>query len=437
MLTLLKSLWRKNGAAPRKDSSRNNQFRPLVERLEDRLAPAAVRPGFDSQTLARNDDGSTGLVQIGFTVNFFGRTHSTAFVNNNGNITFGGSLGEYTPFPITTTHTEIIAPFFADVDTRRAGTEVKYGPGTVGGHAAFGVSYRDVDYFSSSTSHTNRNTFQVILINRSDTGPGNFDIEFNYDQIKWEAGTASDSNSSGLGGSSARAGFSNGTGHAGTFRELAGSAINGGFLDSNSATGLIHHSLNSSVLGRYDFFGRNGAVVLSVVSQFTNAFGQTIGPATWTADWQGTNHLISGLVAITNTGTSNYTGPVTLTFSAPGNPFNQPNPAGPGYVLVPPFTAGSYIRATDSAGYSLDGHDNSAGIPLDEHTVSFAQVFVPAHGFTFVHVRFSTFLAAGEMLGAFYSVAHLLNLNGRLPFSGSPITIGRPVDNGGFTISIS
>lgn len=42
MLNLLKNLWRKNGAAHRKDSSGNNRFRPQVEALETRLVPAPV-----------------------------------------------------------------------------------------------------------------------------------------------------------------------------------------------------------------------------------------------------------------------------------------------------------------------------------------------------------------------------------------------------------
>ncbi len=47
----------------------------------------AIIEGFDSFTLARNDDGSTGAVNIGFTINYFGSMYSQAFVNNNGNIT--------------------------------------------------------------------------------------------------------------------------------------------------------------------------------------------------------------------------------------------------------------------------------------------------------------------------------------------------------------
>ncbi|HFE47835.1 MAG TPA: PEP-CTERM sorting domain-containing protein, partial [Chromatiaceae bacterium] len=58
---------------------------------------------------------------------------------------------------------------------------------------------------------------------------------------------------------SARAGYSNGTGNAGTFFELAGSAINGAFLDGGP-NALISNSLNSNINGRYIFEARNGII---------------------------------------------------------------------------------------------------------------------------------------------------------------------------------
>ena len=219
---------------------------------------AAVRSGFDTNTLPANDDYSTDLVNPGFTANFFGQTFDQLYVNNNGNLTFGSSLFTYTPFGLTNTHTDIIAPFFADVDTRGTGSGlVKYGTGTVDGHKAFGVDYPDVGYFSQKTDKLNN--FQVVLIDRSDTGAGNFDIEYNYNQIQWETGAASNGNN-GLGGSSARVGYSNGTGNPGTSYELPGSGVNGAFLDSNTSTGLIYNSLNSDVQGRYVFSARNGSI---------------------------------------------------------------------------------------------------------------------------------------------------------------------------------
>lgn len=224
---------------------------------------AAIRgnAGFAANTLPANDDGSTGAVNIGFTTNFFGLNFAQLFVNNNGNVTFDAPLGTYTPFDLTSTGRQIIAPFFADVDTRFAGLQVTYGQDTVGGRAAFAVNWIDVDYYFSSAAHTNRNSFQLVLIDRSDVNPGDFDIEFNYDQIEWETGTASGGNASGLGGNSARVGFSNGTGASGTFFELPGSAVNGAFLDSGpAATALILNSLNSPVDGRYVFQARNGQI---------------------------------------------------------------------------------------------------------------------------------------------------------------------------------
>ncbi|MDD2872805.1 MAG: nidogen-like domain-containing protein [Azoarcus sp.] len=223
---------------------------------------AAVISGFNSNTLARNDDGSTGVVNLGFTANFFGLSFDTVYVNNNGNVTFDQSLITYTPFDLTSTSRQIIAPFFADVDTRVAGEAVTYGSGSYEGRTAFGVNWVDVDYYSSNIEHTARNTFQLILVDRSDVGAGDFDIVFNYDKIEWEAGTASGSDENGLGGDSARAGFSNGTGNSGTFFELEGSAVNGALLDGGP-NALISSSLNSNVLGRYIFSARSGDVIVT------------------------------------------------------------------------------------------------------------------------------------------------------------------------------
>jgi len=216
----------------------------------------AIRPGFNANTLPGTDDGSVGPVNLGFTANFFGNLHTSTYVNNNGNITFGGPLGTFTPFDLTSTGQQIIAPFFADVDTR-SGNPTQYGTGTVNGRNAFGVTWSLVDYYTTGNS-PQLNSFQLVLIDRADTGAGNFDIEFNYDQIRWETGDAS-FGVNGLGGSSARVGFSNGSGLPNTFFELPGSAIPGSFLDSNVTTGLIYQT-NVGVPGRMVFQARNGSV---------------------------------------------------------------------------------------------------------------------------------------------------------------------------------
>ncbi|OGO49436.1 MAG: hypothetical protein A2148_08130, partial [Chloroflexi bacterium RBG_16_68_14] len=218
-------------------------------------AATAMRPGFDANVLPGNDDESTGLVPIGFTLNFFGTSYGSLYVNNNGNVTFDFPLGEYTPFDLTSTERVIIAPFFADVDTR-TGNVATYGTGTVDGRPTFGVNWPGVGCYSEII--TVLNSFQVLLIDRSDFSPGDFDIEFNYNAVQWEAGTASGGDATCLGGAAARVGFSNGTGQPSTFFELPGSAINGAFLDSNTDTGLVHNGLESTTLGRYLFRIRGG-----------------------------------------------------------------------------------------------------------------------------------------------------------------------------------
>lgn len=181
-------------------------------------------------------------------------------MNNNGNITFDSPLSAFTPFDLTSTATPIIAPFFADVDTRGAGSsEVTYGIGTVGSQAAFGVNWIDVRYFSQRDDKLN--AFQLVLIDRSDIAAGDFDIEFNYDKIEWETGSfSSNGGTDGLGGNSARAGFSNGPGDAGSFFEIMGSAVNGAFLDAGP-NALVSGRINSMVDGRYVFAAHSGTVV--------------------------------------------------------------------------------------------------------------------------------------------------------------------------------
>ncbi len=240
----------------------------------------AIEPGFNANTLPPNDDDSTGLVAMGFTVDFFGISRSQLYVNNNGNVTFDAPLSAFTPFDLTSTGQEIIAPFFADVDTRNAGDPVTYGTGTFEGRAAFGVNWINVDYFASDPAHTNRNSFQLILVDRSDVAAGDFDIVFNYDQIQWETGTASGGDADGLGGDSARVGYSNGTGDPGTFFELTGSAINGAFLDGGP-NALISNRLNSTIDGRYIFQSRGGGIGPApgpAPSPFSVPAG---GPLTW------------------------------------------------------------------------------------------------------------------------------------------------------------
>jgi len=231
---------------------RNNVFGPMGE-------GDVIRTGFDSDFIPANDDGSSPLTPIGFTANFFGQIFNDLYVNNNGNVTFNAPLPNFVPFDLLSTATPIIAPFFADVDTR-LGNVVTFGQGTVNGRPAFGVNYIDVRHFDTAGSNQGlpTNSFQLVMIDRSDVSPGDFDFEFNYETIQWEAGEASGSDPFGLGGASARVGYSNGVNAQ---FELPGSGVNGAFLDNGpAATSLIQNSLNSPILGRYVFQARSGSI---------------------------------------------------------------------------------------------------------------------------------------------------------------------------------
>ncbi len=224
------------------------------------LSASPIRLGFDANDLGATDDGSSSLTNLGFSIDFFGNAQSGLYVNNNGNVTFGAALGQYSPSPIDQMGRQIIAPFFADVDTGNAGIgdTVTYGQGTADGRDAFGVNWIDVNYYNNFAYTDQLNSFQLVLIERSDTGAGNFDIEFNYASILWEAGVASGGNLEGIGGNSARAGFSAGTSAAGSYIELDGSAENGAFI--NGGIHALAENSNIGVTGRYLFSIRDGEI---------------------------------------------------------------------------------------------------------------------------------------------------------------------------------
>lgn len=164
-------------------------------------------------------------------------------------------MSTFTPFQITGGSLPIIAPFFADIDTRNPASGVtQYGADVIDGRNVFGVNWIGVGYFPSAADLLN--SIQLIITDRSDIAAGDFDFEFNYDTINWETGGAS-GGTGGFGGTPARAGWTNG---AGTFYEIDGSGVSRAFIDSNPTTGLINNSLNSNVLGRYIFNVRSGTV---------------------------------------------------------------------------------------------------------------------------------------------------------------------------------
>jgi hypothetical protein len=238
---------------------------------------SAIVSGFNTTSDGRNDDGTytTGgcnnaanggtcagtPVPIGFNIDFYGTTFSSMYINTNGNVTFNAPL----PFvqgllqsSLLDGFDDIIAPFLADVDTRNtASGVVTFGSGEFDGFQAFGVNWINVGYFDKEADKLD--SFQLLLVDRPDEGPGDFEVVFNYGGMQWETGDA-DFGTDGLGGFSAIVGFSDGSGTPANTYQLPGSSVPGSFINGGPEA-LATHSLNSNVSGQYIFNFVNGVPV--------------------------------------------------------------------------------------------------------------------------------------------------------------------------------
>lgn len=214
--------------------------------------------GSHAHYMPAGDDGSVGPLQLGFPVNFFGKLYTSVYVNTNGTVTFQGPLYKYAPYQLKAGTPPLIAPFLADVDTRGPSSgHVTYGTVRFENRTAFCVNWLAVGYHHRRADKLN--SFQLLLVDRNETGLGDFDLILNYNRIAWESGDAS-GGTSGLGGLAAGAGFTAGTGEAYTFFEFPGSRTPGALLDTHATTGLTRTSRNSPVLGRHIFRMRKGVL---------------------------------------------------------------------------------------------------------------------------------------------------------------------------------
>jgi len=237
--------------------------------------------GFGENLLARNDDGSTGAIDITSIfedgLNFFGREFTQLWVNNNGSVTFNGARSTFTPTAITeVSGNPEISPYFADVDTRGGAVSETPGGNSTGSNLVyydfdtdndrFIVTWDDVGYYSSATDKLN--AFQLIL---SDRGNGDFDIEFRYEEVNWTTGDAS-GGTGGLGGVVARAGYTAGTGDPDAYFELPASGDQGDMLALDETEG------NTGDVGRWLFRVRSGDVETADIPPLP-----PIGPTGWMA----------------------------------------------------------------------------------------------------------------------------------------------------------
>lgn len=167
--------------------------------LPTALSAQHIRTGFDTESLSRGGNSSSGPIELPFLTNIRGSTDdqlswgdpNLIFVCTDGFVSLGllsntcpstlSWAGQLPPTLITGALTAL-APLYRDLSlsfNELQGGSIGWGLGAVQGRSAWGATWFDVST-NSSNDAAFRNSFQLVLIERSDRALGDFDVEFNY-----------------------------------------------------------------------------------------------------------------------------------------------------------------------------------------------------------------------------------------------------------------
>jgi hypothetical protein len=157
--------------------------------------------------MAPNDDLYSNSIYLPFSFSFYGTTYDSLYINNNGNISFTTPYNTFTAFTFPDPSFNMIAPFWADVDTRSTnGGNVWY---KLNPHSLV-IVWDHVGYFSIMEDKLN--TFQLIISDGQDTlVPAGNNVSFCYGDMQWTTGSAS-GGINGFSGSPATVGVNIGNG---------------------------------------------------------------------------------------------------------------------------------------------------------------------------------------------------------------------------------
>ncbi len=201
-----------NGQLPQEEVIVNipSSYPPVTEPDGNRDAGYFIPlDGTFTVAMARNDDGSSALISLPFTFCLYGINYTSLYINNNGNVTFTAPYGTYTPFGFPSSPLGIVAPFFADVDTRPTASGLVYYRIDLNPKRII-VIWDNVGYFANQTDK--RNSFQLIMTEGNDPliGIGK-NVAFAYGEMQWTTGSAS-GGLNGFGGAPATVGVNKGDG---------------------------------------------------------------------------------------------------------------------------------------------------------------------------------------------------------------------------------
>ncbi|HRH37848.1 MAG TPA: T9SS type A sorting domain-containing protein [Flavobacteriales bacterium] len=204
-----------------------------------------------------NDDLYSERIALPFTFNLLGQQYDSVYINNNGNVSFDAPYYTYTAEEFPSANFVMVAPFWADVDTR----DTTYSDSTDHAHGqvlykitdhAMYVNWVDVGYFSQQGDK--RNTFQLIMTDGTDPAiPGGNNVSFCYKDMQWTTGSAS-GGENGFGGSPATVGVNRGNGidhtQIGRFG-IDSDVYNGAYSDTSGISWLdsTHFYVNTAGAG--------------------------------------------------------------------------------------------------------------------------------------------------------------------------------------------
>ncbi len=240
--------------------------------------------------VGENDDGASSRIDLTpffpSGLRFFDRTHTSVFINTNGNISFTEAVPTFTAEPFPVADQPMIAPYWADVDIRSfermMGPFMRECSGPADGDTTIGaacheptengiwwyleegrlvVTWDRVSYYQCRDDVDQRMSFQLVLTAVDSGvcgGGGDFDVEFRYNRCEWTTGDASgtllDPASGGFGGTEAQAGFD--AGNEMDFVEIAGSRT-----DTIHTTLCTGSNVDPAIPGIWRFQIRSGEVI--------------------------------------------------------------------------------------------------------------------------------------------------------------------------------
>jgi hypothetical protein len=179
----------------------------LLVPLDPSFTQVSFLPDYTGGGGFYSDDGSTASLTLPFTFCFYGTNENFFFINNNGNVSFDTPYSSFTSTGFPISGTPMLAPFWADVDTR-GGNIGSVWMKTAANHVI--IIWDEVGYYNIHGDK--RNTFELIITDGTDPliGVGN-NVAFSYDLMQWTTGDAS-GGVGGFGGIPATVGVNKGDG---------------------------------------------------------------------------------------------------------------------------------------------------------------------------------------------------------------------------------